>query len=271
MTESRPILVGLSNPRTAHHLVWFGSQLARARSAHLVIVSVILVPPGQSLSTGARPARTQRRLLRSALQAAVAAGVTAETMVRAGYEVDEALAEVAATIDACLLVVGWSPTPRYARPVDSAMWRLSQDPPCDLLSVHYHEGTQAPRRILLPVRGGLHADLAAELAVALARDWNATVTVLRAIPEYVPEEEARIESEAFRMLWEERYPGIVQARSRIAGSIRDCILEEAAAHDLVLMGAAASSRSYPYPFGRLGEEIVERASCPVLIAKTERP
>jgi glucosyl-3-phosphoglycerate synthase len=150
------------------------------------------------------------------------------------------------------------------------MWRLSQDPPCDLLTVHYHEGMQQPRHILLPVRGGLHADLAAELAVALARDWGGSVTILRVIPEYVPEDEAAIESDAFRALWEGRYPDVVQVKSVVAGSVRDCILQEGAAHDLLVMGATATSRSYPYPFGKLGEEIAERASCPVLIAKTER-
>lgn len=271
MTQPATILVGLSNPRTAAHLVQLGIELARARAARLAVVSVVIAPVGQSLSTGARSARTQRRLLRGAQQAAQQAGLSAETLVRAGYEVDEALSEVASEVGADLLIVGWSPTPRYGRPTESAMWRLSQDPPCDLLTVRLHDSIPQPQRILLPVRGGQHAELAAGLAVALARDWGGLVTLLRVIPEYVPEDEAAIESEAFRRLWEERYPGLVRAMSVVARSVRDCILDQAAVHDLVVLGAAASSRSYPYPFGQLGEEIAERAPCPVLIAKTEQP
>lgn len=272
MNEAATVLVGLSNPRTAAQLVKTGIDLARARGGRLVVVSVVLVAAGQSLSTGARSARTQRRLLRVAAQSAKDAGIAAETLVRAGHAVDEALVDVVAEVDAGLLIVGWSPTPRYGQPRESAMWRLSQDPPCDLLSVRPYAGGEqvAPQRILLPVRGGQHADLAADLAVSLARLWGASVTILRIIPEYLPEQESREEGTAFRAYWEARYPGMVEARSIVARSVQDSILEEAAIHDLLMLGAAATSRSYPYPFGRLSEEVAERATCPVLIAKTER-
>ena len=273
MNEAATVLVGLSNPRTAAQLVKTGIDLARTRGGRLVVVSVVLVPAGQSLSTGARSARTQRRLLRVAAQSAKDAGIVAETLVRAGHAVDEALVDVVAEVDAGLLIVGWSPTPRYGQPGESAMWRLSQDPPCDLLSVRSYsaEGERvAPQRILLPVRGGQHADLAADLAVSLARLWGASVTILRIIPEYLPEQESLAEGTAFRAYWEARYPGMIEARSIVARSVQDSILEEAAVHDLLMLGAAATSRSYPYPFGRLSEEVAERATCPVLIAKTER-
>src|SRR5579872_1554405 len=116
MNETATVLVGLANPRTAEHLVHMGIELARTRNARLVIASVVIVPPEQSLSTGAREARAQRRLLRRAATIAAMAGMPVDTLVRAGHAVDEALVEVVAEIDATLLVVGWAAMPRYGQP-----------------------------------------------------------------------------------------------------------------------------------------------------------
>ncbi|MDB5073869.1 MAG: putative glycosyltransferase [Chloroflexi bacterium] len=270
MSEQKTILVGVANPRTAEHLVRVGIELAKAQSARLAVISVVIVPPGESLSTGAREARGQRRMLRKAAQIAEHEGITAEMLVRAGHAVEDALVEAVAETNAGLLVVGWAPTPRYGQLAESAMWRLSQEPPCDVLSVKPLDMHVRPKKILLPVRGGQHADLAASIAVSLARIWDASVTMLRVIPEFVPDLDAQAEAEAFRAYWEVLYAGVVQARSVVAPRARDYLLQEAANYDLVVMGAAASSRSFPFPFGQLAEDIAEHVSCPIFIAKTER-
>ncbi|HVA91518.1 MAG TPA: universal stress protein, partial [Chloroflexota bacterium] len=154
MTWARTIMVGLANPRTAEHLVRMGIALAREGAGRLIVVGIVVVPPQQSLSSAARPARTQRRLLRRAAQIAQAEGVQAETLVRAGHQVDEALTAVALEVEASLLVVGWSARQRYAAPSDSALWRLSQEPPCDILAVRRNDRQNTtPRNILLPIRG----------------------------------------------------------------------------------------------------------------------
>ena len=80
MGEQQTILVGLANPRTAEHLVRAGIEVARAQSARLVIVSIVIVSPGESLSKGAREARAQRRLLRRASIIASAELQPAETL-----------------------------------------------------------------------------------------------------------------------------------------------------------------------------------------------
>jgi len=271
MGEQQTILVGLANPRTAEHLVRAGIEVARAQSARLVIVSIVIVSPGESLSKGAREARAQRRLLRRASIIASAELQPAETLVRAGHSVDEALIEVAAEVNATLLIVGWAPTTRFGDAAETPMWRLSQDLPCDVLSVKAAGLSVRPQRILLPLRGGLHADLAAALGVALAKLWGASVTMLRVIPAYVPHADAQAEDAAFRQYWEELYPGVARARSVVAPSVVGCLVREAKDHDLIVMGASATSRSYPYPFGQITEEIAERVSCPIFVAKTEHP
>ena len=271
MSWARTILVGLANPRTADYLVQTGVALARSRDSRLVIVSIVVVPPQETLSSGALPARTQRRLLRRAAQIAEAAGVRAETVVRADHQVDEALEAVVAEVGASLLILGWAPSPRFARPADSSLWRLSQEPPCDILAVRRHDHSVLPRNILLPVRGGQHADLAADLAVTLARAWKGTVTALRVIPSYVPEEELAAEQTAFADHWATLHPDVLIARSVVAVNVRRTLLQEAAQADLVIMGAAASSRSFPFPFGQVAEDIAEHSLCPVFIAKTELP
>jgi glucosyl-3-phosphoglycerate synthase len=239
-------------------------------AARLVVVSVVLVTPGHSLSRGAKEARAQRRLLRKAAQIAGDEGVTAETIVRAGHSIDEALTDVVLETEASLLVVGWAPSSPFANVAESAMWRLTQQPPCDILSVKPFDPRAKPRKVLLPLRGGAHADLAASLGVSLARAWGAEVTLLRVIPAYLPDAEAQAEERAFREYWGSRYPDIAHARHVVAPRLLDCLIAEAANYDLIVMGAAATARSFPYPYGYLAEEIARRVDCPILITKTER-
>lgn len=270
MSETNTVLVGVANPRTAEYLVRIGVELARAKAARLIVVSIVLVTPGSSLSHGAREARAQRRLLRKAAQIANEEGVQADTIVRAGHTIDEALADVVIETDASLLVVGWAPTSRFGNVAESPMWRLTQQPPCDMLSVKPFDPRARPQRILLPLRGGTHADLAASLGISLAQAWGASVTLLRVIPTYLPDAEAQAEDQAFREYWEGRYPGLAHARSVVAPQLLECLVSEAAGHDLIVMGAAATARSFPYPYGNLAEEIARRVECPILITKTER-
>jgi glucosyl-3-phosphoglycerate synthase len=268
MSQPSVILVGLANPRTAEPLVRTGLELARARAAALAIVSVVTVPPGHSLSTAAREARAQRRLLLRAARIAAQDGIEAESIVRAGYSVDEALAEVVDEVGATLLVAGWAPPPRFGPYGESPLRRLSQDPPCDLLFVRREEGTVTPGRILVPVRGGSHAELAVELAVSLARPARAPVTILRIIPPFVPEPERLREEEAFQQVWQDRYADAVTTRTIVAESVRACLLQEAREHELVIMGAATGNRARVIPLGAIAEEIAEHAACPVYIART---
>ena len=95
--------------------------------------------------------------------------------------------------------------------------------------------------------------------------------MLRVIPSYLPGTEAQAEDRALREYWEGLYPDIAHARSVVAPQLADCLVDEAASHDLIVMGAAATSRSFPYPYGHLAEEVARRVECPILISKTERP
>src|SRR5205814_10638354 len=58
---------------------------------------------------------------------------------------------------------------------------ILRDPPCDLAIVKGPAGRA--RRILVPVRGGRYAELAAKIGVALARARGGTVTLLHVAPE----------------------------------------------------------------------------------------
>ncbi|MGH2345066.1 MAG: glucosyl-3-phosphoglycerate synthase, partial [Chloroflexota bacterium] len=91
------------------------------------------------------------------------------------------------------------------------------------------------------------------------------------IPQYAPEEESHAEQAAFTAHWETMHPDVLHARTVTAPNVRRSLVEEAARADLVILGATTTSRSFPFPFGQVGEELADHVSCPVLIAKTEHP
>jgi glucosyl-3-phosphoglycerate synthase len=128
------------------------------------------------------------------------------------------------------------------------------------------------RRVLVPVRGGPHAELALHYADAIARHHDATVVVLHLVPPGITLTVRAQAERALATFVKQHLEGRSEAILREAPNVRNAILREAEKADLVVMGASASPGGdalETYLFGALPEAIAARARPTVVVVKTQ--
>ncbi len=181
------ILLPLANPRTARDLVRIGAGVADGRPTEITVLGIVEVPEGVSLSEGATQARTSRRLLQRVLDVGDEEGVELRTMVRIGRHAADGVIEAVGEEGSDLVIFGWGgpPTPSQTARADAEATELVlagqraqprpvfsptidavvRESPCDIAVVK-QRGLEKVESILVPVRGGPHA----ELAMRISRD-----------------------------------------------------------------------------------------------------
>jgi nucleotide-binding universal stress UspA family protein len=269
------ILIPVANPLTAEELIRIGANLLEPRTGELTALGIVEVPEGMPLSEGATRARQARRLLQKVLDYAPE-GTVIHPLVRIGRHAAAGIVEAAAEQEADLMIFGWGGKsgphrdgggPVISPTIDEAV----REAPCDIAVVK-QRGARDIRRILVPVRGGPHAELALRVADALALKHGATVAVMHLVPQGVTEA-VRAQAEHALAQFSRQH---VTARSepilREAHNVRTAILREAEHADLVVMGASAPPGDVGSSlFGALPEAIAQRAKPTVIVVKTREP
>ncbi|MEO8247353.1 MAG: glucosyl-3-phosphoglycerate synthase [Chloroflexota bacterium] len=293
------ILLPLANPRTARDLVRIGSGIADGRPTEITALGIVEVPEGVSLSEGAHQARTSRRLLQRVLDVGDEEGVEIRTMVRIGRRASDGVIEAVTEEGTDLVIFGWGgpPTPSQAaraeaeaaeallagaEPRPHAVFTTTIDAvvresPCDIAVVK-QRGLDTVASILVPVRGGPHAELAIRLARDLGKRFGAQVVVMHIVPKGVGERALAREQAALDAFVKEHGGGKrVKGLLREGTSVRSTIIREAAHHDLVVMGAGAQPHGARegvdggrYLFGSVPEAVVSKARSTVIVVKTKQ-
>ena len=268
------ILIPVANPATAEELIRLGADLLEPRTGELTALGIVEVAEGMPLSEGATRARHARRLLQKVLGFAPS-GTTIRPIVRIGRRAAEGIIESAAEEGSDLIIFGWGGRPKSARDPGTSAFSATidevvRDAPCDVAVVK-QRGTGEIRRVLVPVRGGPHAELALRFADAIAARHDAQLAVLHVLPPgislAVRAQAERALASFVRLHTGERAVGIL----REAVNVRTAILREADRSDLVVMGAAAAptgTEAASYIFGALPEAIAARSKTTVVVVRT---
>jgi len=225
----------------------------------IVLVSVIEVSDGGTLAAAQPEARARRREIAS-LAEEFSGPSRIRTIVTVARQAWSAVADAVAKERPDLLLVGWR------RPgwdvLGSTIEDILRDPPCDLAVV---KGPVArAKRLLIPVRGGRYAELAASLGVTLARARGGSVTLLHVVTE--DQARRRTRSTPYQMLGERAFdPQVDQILTRV-GDASEIIGEELALHDAVVIGASGGNT----PLGPVGQSVVAAARSAVIV-RTRTP
>ncbi|HEU0236400.1 MAG TPA: glucosyl-3-phosphoglycerate synthase [Candidatus Limnocylindrales bacterium] len=269
------ILIPVANPLTAEELVRLGAALLDKRTGELTALGIVEVPEGMALSEGATRARHARRLLQRVLDFAPE-GTTLQPIVRIGRHAAEGIVEAAAEQESDLIIFGWggksaSGRDSAAGPVFSpTIDEVVRESPCDIAVVK-QRGAKDIKRILVPVRGGPHAELAIRFADAIARRHDAQVAVLHLVPPGITLAVRAQAEHALTAFIKQHVRGRAEPLLREAANVRNAILREAERADLVVMGASAVPAGQDgdtFLFGALPEAIATRAKPSVVVVKT---
>lgn len=277
-TEPLParILIPVANPLTAEELVRIGSALLEPRVGELTALGIVEVPEGMALSEGATRARHARRLLQRVLDYAPE-GTAIHPIVRIGRHAAEGIVEAAAEQEADLIIFGWGgksgpsrdgqSVPVFSPTIDEVV----RDAPCDIAVVK-QRGARDIKRVLVPVRGGPHAELALRFADAIAKRHEATVVALHLVPPNITQAVRAQAERALTAFVRQHVTGACEPLLREAQNVRQAILREADRSDLVVMGASAvPGDAGGTLFGALPEIVAQRAKPTVIVVKTAEP
>ncbi|HLZ47958.1 MAG TPA: glucosyl-3-phosphoglycerate synthase, partial [Candidatus Limnocylindria bacterium] len=247
-------LVAVVDPARDHGLIEVASALS-GEDGEIVVASVIEVPAGETLASAQPQARAKRREL-----VALGAPHTVRPLVTVARQGWAAIAEAAREERVDLLLIGWR------RPgwdlLGTTVEDILRDPPCDVAIV---KGPAARgRRILVPVRGGRYAQLAAKIGVDLARARRGTVTLLHV----APGDRARRRSTAtlYQLVGERAFDERVDELLTRVGDAEPVITDELERHDLVVFGASGGAE----PLGTIGQRIIGDAKAAIIV-RTRTP
>jgi len=269
------ILIPVANPMTAEELVRLGAAMLDPKHGEISALGIVEVPEGMPLSEGATRARHARRLLQRVLDYAPN-GTTIHPIVRIGRHAAEGIVEASAEQEADLIIFGWGGRTGTHREgngssvVSPTIDEVVRDAPCDIAVVK-QRGSKEIKRILVPVRGGPHAELAIRYADAIGRYHDATVVVLHLVPPGITIAVRAQAERALAAFVKQHLHGRGEALLREAPNVRNAILREAEKADLVVMGASAnpgSTGGESHLFGALPESIALRARPSVIVVRT---
>ncbi|MFB6352703.1 MAG: universal stress protein, partial [Halobacteriales archaeon] len=278
VTEETPdhrdyrLLVPVANPATVEQLMRTAIDLANERDGEIVVMTVVTVPQQTPLAEGRQFVDEERAVLDEAMAIGEEAGVPVSGAIRIGHDVSRAVLNTIEAESADAVLLGWRGRSQrrdvvFGSNVDEVITKA----PCDVLVERIGPRPDGVDRILLPTAGGPHAELSAEVARAIARANDATVSVVTVVE---PDATARQRDASRDRL--ERVAGLVGDGVAVetdlidADDVVDAIVDRSADADVTLVGATREGLFQQLLFGAIPEQVARRVDGTVIMAKRSR-
>jgi len=226
-------------------------------AANVVLIGIVCVPPDQPLSAGAYKARQVRRRMRALTSRAQ---VRYKAKVHVSYQPWSDLTKAIAEEQPDLLLLDW---PAHLEMLGVSPAEALTRPPCDIALVRGPLPAEI-RRVLVPMRGGPHAELALRVALSTQpRDLEA----LHLMPQHPGDSDVPFRGleQTLRNLPE------VKMRATTTTDPAQTILDQARHADLIVMGATAQPMRSEASLGEVADRILKESTAAVLAVKTRRP
>jgi glycosyltransferase involved in cell wall biosynthesis/nucleotide-binding universal stress UspA family protein len=234
-------------------------DLARLFDAEIILVGVVVVPAEQSLSTGALAARSLRRLLRIFGKDN---HITSKSQVIVSYEPWHELSKLLQDIKPDLLFLEFE---AHLKALHVNLSTVLTRPPCNVALVK-GKITSKPNQVLVPVRGGPHAELALRVGLGL-RSHGVTTLHIRNVdsPETGKDAAFKGLDRVLKQLPE------VQKSLEVTEDPVQVILQQAKQKDVIVLGTTAQPLSSSISLGPIADRILREAPCTVIAVKNGRP
>jgi glycosyltransferase involved in cell wall biosynthesis/nucleotide-binding universal stress UspA family protein len=232
---------------------------ALALDAQITLVGLVIVPPGESLSTGANAARQMRQQLR---RLSGDARIRVRSRVIVSHQIWNDLLVFIHDDEPDLLFLDWD---EHFEGLGISISDALQRPPCNVALLRGHFPT-APARILIPLRGGPHAELALRLGLSIK---DSQITTLHLNP---PDDKHTRTDAPFRGLQRvlSQIPE-VEKESMVTNQPAQAILDKASGFNLIIIGATAQPLTSPVSLGPVADQVIKNTNLPVLAVKSRRP
>lgn len=238
-------------------------KLARwlAESEPVLLIGVVPVPEGENLSAGASQARALRDLIAAHTDRV---HLRALARVRVSYTPwDEIRAALAQEDSIDLLVLNW---PQQLEAMHLTPAEILSHPPCDVAILRGPLPDKL-EQILVPMRGGPHAERALRIALEVASPNKGKVAALRLQPVDISRKMETAFAGMALVLAE--LPEVEQRQVETEEQVQ-VILEASQDADLVILGTLAQPAEVTTSFGEIADVVLAEAPAGVIAVKTKR-
>jgi glucosyl-3-phosphoglycerate synthase len=255
------ILLPVCEASEAEELLPLARAIAQGWTGRVLLFGIVHIPEGKSLSEGALAAQSLRQEL-----GRLAATDPLVDMLPTAKVTYAPWGEIAQQVDQVkydLLLLRW----REDQTVFGAdLHDVLVNPPCDVAIVR--PGVLAPmQRILLPVRGGPHAELALRISLALAKAHDIEITALHIAPPTPQSPQDAPFTDLLPVL--QQLPPVTRIVT-LQRQIQSSILSEARQHDLIVMGATIRPKSEQVAIGEMAARVFRSTKMTAIAVKTKR-
>jgi nucleotide-binding universal stress UspA family protein len=260
------VLLPAANDGVAAQLLPLAEALIADRHGRIILLGVVQVSEGHSLSEGALPARRCRGGLLQAAAGSKESRLQVKARVRVSHRSWDDIVHVIGAEKVSLVLLPWDGvSDAESRLFGAPLEEILELPPCDVALVRWR-GLDGCRHILLPVRGGPYAALALEICLALAEHFDAHITLTHVTSE------ARLPADEE---WFAAFIPVLHGLARVSrsvtvtGTVVESILAEADDHQLIVMGATGEMPRET-PVGPITDAVVSQAEQTVIVVKTRQ-
>ena len=234
-------------------------EAARLFNADIILVGVVVVPEGQSLSKGAVAARALRRSLNIFGKDK---RIISKTQVIVSHHPWEELYNLIQDENPDLLCLEFD---SHLKDLKVTVNDVLTRPPCDVALVRGKISSK-PKQVLAPVRGGPHAVLAVRVGLGLHPKGVTALHIRR------PDDPAAGTDAPFKGLESVLYqmPEVVK-KFEVTNNAAQVILDHAKKSDVVILGTTIQPITSSASLGSVADRILHEAPCAVIAVKSGRP
>ncbi len=265
------VMVSLSDLKN-EDLVRFGALVARHRDGELALMNVYEVPaamPPKAVTFSMVASRIKK--LERLEKLARRTDVKTRSLIKIGHRPYQNVLDSAEEEAVDILVLGWRGRPVGGRRIlGSNIDHMVQRANCDVV---VFKTAGLPKKInnILVISGvSWHASYATNMAIAIAKEHEAEITVLTVVEDKTREEEDIKYSKKLLSMCEEagvtHRHHVVYARTMVGA-----VVGESAKHDLIVMGATAEWERKEYAFGRITDQLAKKIDKPILMFRKVIP
>ena len=230
-------------------------EAARHFDAEIILVGIVVVPPDQSLSMGAVSARALRKQLR---HYGKDERITSKSQIIVSYQPWNELSNLLQKEKPDLLCLEWD---SHLNALGVTTNDVLTRPPCDVALVRGKISSKL-KQVLVPVRGGPHAELALRVGLGL-RPNGVTALHLRRSDD--PDAPFKGLDRVLKQMPD------VRKQFAVTDDAAQLILENAKQADVIVLGTTSQPVKSSASLGEFADHILREAPCAVIAVKSGRP
>lgn len=265
------VLMPVMNPHEASNLPALAMPVAKEKHGEVFAVNVVEVPRQLGITEGRMFLEEGKPLLEEVVKYCKDHDIPVATSIRLGRSFERAIRDVAQERDANMLFVNAEYPDLRPGLFGNEIDNLLKKPPCDIGVTHFRGDLGPIRKVLVPTTGSANSQLAAEVAVAIAKGTKGRVRIdaLYIAGKESPEKEI----ERGEQIITKTVSGLgYTVRNRIisADNVGEAILGETKKYDLIILGATRKKFFESLLAGKITEEITRRCPVPLIITRKAR-